>query len=296
MKAEQENEVTLTDRMTYQFLRLFIFISGVVPRSWIYALMKMLTMLFYHFSKRRRTITIDNLQQAFPDLSSEEVKILSKEVFTALSKTIAEILLMLADKLDVDEAVINTESAAKALESLRKQYPNGQIVMTAHFSNWELAAHFLSKHGHTMLAIGREGDNQEIDQQLTIPFRERYGNRSVYKKGAGIAIVKALKRGEIVGVLIDQKVNSSEGVKVKFFGRDVYTTSLIASMKNRLNVAVVPIFLPRIGEGKYELVIGEVIEDSGDIAEMTQRYNDVMEEIIRKYPEQWFWMHNRWKV
>jgi len=256
----------------------------------------MLTMLFYRFGKRRRMITVDNLQQAFPKLSADEVTVLSKEVYVALSKTITEILLMLVDKFDVDKAVLNTESASKALEALRKQYPNGQIVMTAHFSNWELAAHFLSKYGHTMLAVGREGDNQEIDQKLTIPFRERYGNRSVYKKGAGIAIVKALKRGEIVGVLIDQKVSSAEGVKVKFFGRDVYTTSLIASIKNRLNVAVVPIFLPRVGEGKYELVIGDVIEDSGDIVEMTQRYNDVMEEIIRKYPEQWFWMHNRWRV
>ena len=296
MKAEKENAITFSDRLAYFFLRSCIVISGLLPKSWIYALMKMLTMLFYYISKRRRNITIDNLQQAFPDLSRDKVEVLSKAVFIELSKTIAEILLMLAERFDIDEAVVNAESAAKVLETLRKKYTQGEIVMTAHFSNWELAAHFLSKHGHQMLAVGREGDNPLIDQKLTIPFRQKYGNRSVYKKGAAIAIVKALKKGEIVGVLIDQKVNSSEGVKVKFFGRDVYTTSLIANMKNRLNVTVIPIFLPRVGDGKYKLVIGDPIETSGDIVEMTQNYNDVMEEIIREYPAQWFWMHNRWKV
>ncbi|MCK5855507.1 MAG: hypothetical protein KAG56_09825, partial [Sulfurovaceae bacterium] len=136
MQVEKESAVTLSDRLTYYFLRLFIFISGIVPKSWTYALMKMLTMLFYRFGKRRRTITIDNLQQAFPELSSDKISVLSKEVFIALSKTIAEILLMLADKFDIDEAVINAESASKTLETLRKKYPHGQIVMTAHFSNW----------------------------------------------------------------------------------------------------------------------------------------------------------------
>ena len=286
----------VADLFVYWTLKTAIMISRFMPKTLLYRFCKLLTLSFYYLSKRRRYITKENLQQAFPDMSPDAVKKLSKEVFVELSKTIAEILFMLANRFDVDEAVVNTKSASEALKALQERYPNGQIVMTAHFSNWELAAHFLSKHGHTMLAVGREGDNRLIDQNMTIPFRERYGNRSVYKKRAAIAIVKALKRGEIVGVLIDQKVNSSEGVKVKFFGRDVYTTSLIATMKNRLDVAVIPIFLPRVAEGKYELLIGDPVEVRGDVAEMTQAYNDVMEEVIRQYPAQWFWMHNRWKV
>ena len=296
MDIDQERVITMGDRLAYFFLRLFICLSKVLPKSWLYAMLKMLTMLFYFTNKRRRSITIDNLQQAFPELSADEVKKVSKEVYIELSKTITEILLMLANRFDVDEAVINAESAHQALEVLRQKYPQGEIVITAHFSNWELAAHFLSQHGHKMLAVGREGDNPVIDQKLTIPFRQRYGNRSVYKKGAAIAVVKALKKGEIVGVLIDQKVNRSEGVKVKFFGREVYTTSLVANMKNRLNVAVIPIFLPRVEDGKYRLVVGDPIETSGCIEQMTQSYNDAMEKIIRAYPAQWFWMHNRWKV
>ena len=284
------------EKFAYVLIRGFIFIAGTLPKTWIYFFIRQLTLLFYHISKRRREITIGNLREAFPNKSQEEIIILSKEGFSELCKTIAEILFMLSDTFDMDEAVINTESAAKELHTLRKKYPNGQIVITAHFSNWELAAHFLSKHGHKMLAVGRKGDNSLIDQKLTIPFREKYGNRSIYKKRAAIAIVKALKKGDIVGVLIDQKVNSSEGVKVNFFGREVYTTSLIATMKNKFDIIVVPIFLPRLENGKYKLVISEPIEQKGDIVQMTQAYSDTIESIIKAYPSQWFWMHNRWKV
>ena len=284
------------EKIAYLIIRSFIFLSGILPKSWVYFFIKQISLLFYTISKRRREITINNLQKAFSEKSKEEIHTLSKEVFIELSKTISEILFMLADKFDIDAAVINKEEALNALKKLDEDGPKGRVVITAHFSNWELAAHFLAKHGYPMLAVGREGDNTLIDQKLTIPFREKYGNRSVYKKRAAISIMKTLKRGEIVGVLIDQKVDSKEGAKVKFFDRDVYTTSIVATMKEKLNIMILPIFLPRVGNGKYKMIIGDPIKRSGDVVEMTQSYNDVMEKVIREYPAQWFWMHNRWKV
>lgn len=284
------------ERIAYMTIRSFIFVSGILPKIWVYFFIKHLSLLFYFLSKRRRNITINNLQKSFPEKSKEEIHTLSKEVFIELSKTISEILFMLAGKFDIDAAVINKDEALLALKKLDEVYSGGRIVITAHFSNWELAAHFLAKHGYPMLAVGREGDNKIIDQKLTIPFREKYGNRSVHKKRAAISIMKTLKRAEIVGVLIDQKVNSKEGVKVKFFDRDVYTTSIVATMQEKLDIMILPIFLPRVGDGQYKMIIGDPIKNSGDISAMTQSYNDVMEKIIRKYPSQWFWMHNRWKV
>ena len=284
------------DKVVYYLIRIFIFFSGIFPKLWVYTTMKAVTLIFYHVSKRRREITKENLKNAFPDKSQSDIELLSKEVYISLSETISEILFMLADTFDIDEAVINKEEALERLKALQEEGTVGRIVMTAHFSNWELAAHFLAKHGYPMLAVGREGDNQEIDQRLTLPFREKYGNRSVYKKRAAIAILKTLKRGDIVGVLIDQKVGREDGVKVQFFERDVYTTSIVAIMKQKLNVMVVPIFLPRVGRGKYKLIVGDPIRENSDITTMTQCYNDAIEEVVRAYPEQWFWMHNRWKV
>lgn len=284
------------ERSAYIFVKIFIALSAVFPKSFVYSMMKMLTLAFYHLSKRRREITIDNLKQAFPSKNAEEIKTLAKEVFIELSKTITEILFMVSDRFDIDAAVVNKDEALAKLKSLKKTYPQAWIIMTAHFSNWELAAHFLAKHGYPMLAVGRKGDNELIDKNITIPFREKFGSRSVYKNKAAVSILKHLKRGETVGVLIDQKSDEKKGVKVKFFGRDVYTTSIVAVMKEKLDVAVVPIFLARVGEGKYELIVNDPVKESGDIAQMTQAYNHEIENIVRKYPSQWFWMHNRWKI
>jgi len=284
------------DRLAYIAVKILIALSAVFPKSFVYFCMKMLTLLFYHVSKRRREITIDNLKRAFPSKNEEEIKALAKEVFSELSKTLAEILFMLSDRFNIDAAVINKEEALAKLENLKKAYPQAWIIMTAHFSNWELAAHFLAKHGYPMLAVGREGDNKLIDKKITIPFREKFGSRSVYKNKAAVSILKHLKRGETVGVLIDQKSDAKKGVKVKFFDRDVYTASIVAVMKEKLDVAVVPIFLARVGEGKYELIVNDPVKETGDIVQMTQAYNDEMEKIVRKYPSQWFWMHNRWKI
>jgi len=284
------------DKPAYILVKILITLSSRLPRPMVYFVIKMLTLSFYHLSKRRREIAIDNLKQAFPSKNEEEIKTLAKEVFTELSKTVAEILFMASDRFDIDEVVINKEAALTKLESIKKVHPGAWIIMTAHFSNWELAAHFLAKHGYPMLAVGREGDNKLIDKNITIPFREKYGNRSIYKNKAGVSILKSLKRGETVGVLIDQKSDQKKGVKVRFFGRDVYTTSIVAVMKEKLDVTVVPIFLARVGGGKYELIVNDTVEETGDIVKMTQAYNDDIEQIIRKYPAQWFWMHNRWKA
>jgi KDO2-lipid IV(A) lauroyltransferase len=103
--------------------------------------------------------------------------------------------------------------------------------------------------------------------------------------------------------LIDQKAGLVNGVMTKFFDRDVTTASLIANIKLKLDVDIVPLFLVRDGN-KFKLIIrdkieykAEEIENQNDkIVAMTQRYNDEIERIVREYPMQWFWMHNRWKI
>ena len=284
------------DKLAYLFLRILIFISAVLPLSWVYGLFKAIAMAFYHLFTHRREITERNLAYAFLGKSQEEIASLAKEVYVELSKTVSEIFLMLGDRFDIDGAIVNKESALAKLASMKERYPGGWIMITAHFSNWELLAQFLGKHGYSMIVIGREGDNKEIDRRITTPFRERFGNRSVHKRKAAVTIMKTLKKDGIVGILIDQKVMAHEGIKVKFFGRDVYATPLVATMKVKLDIQVIPMFLPRVANGQYELLVGDPVEAGDDIASMTQEYNDEMEKVIQAYPAQWFWMHNRWKV
>jgi KDO2-lipid IV(A) lauroyltransferase len=295
VQPNTQKQDSIRDWLEYIFVKTFLFFATILPKFIIYHIMRMLVLAFYHIYKRRREITINNLQQAFPRKSDSEIQLLSKKVYSELSKTIAEILLLITNRFDIDNAIANKEEALSQLAKLKIKYPKGWIFVTAHFSNWELLAKFLAKHGYSMLVIGREGDNKLIDHRITVPFREAYGNTTVYKKKAAVSIFKTLKRGKNVGILIDQKVYPTEAVKVKFFGQNAHTSPLVATMKQKLDIAIIPIFLPRDKDGKYHIEIYDATEYEGDIKEMTQYYNDIMEQVVRKYPAQWFWMHNRWK-
>jgi KDO2-lipid IV(A) lauroyltransferase len=293
----------MRENIEYLIVKLFLFIAKVTPKIFIYKIIKFFTLLVYRIDKNRRNITINNLKMAFPDKSIEDIHILSREVYVELSKTIAEILLMFTNRLDIDSMFNNLEEAKGQLADIIKRNKNGVIVVTAHFSNWELAAHFLAKHGLPMLAVGREGNNKLIDRKITKPFRNKYGNLATSKGDAMMAMVKRLKRGNAVGLLIDQKSGRQNSTKVNFFNEAAETTLSVAVLKSRLNPEVIPIFIAREDNGKYRLLVNDPISYTADEIEgkeakltaMTAKYTDAIEDVIRQYPAQWFWMHNRWR-
>lgn len=293
----------MREKIEYLSIKSLLALAKVLPRPLIYGLMKGISRSFYYIDRKRRELTVENLSMAFPEKTDMQIAALSKEVYDALSKTVAEILLMFAGRLDIDAMISNKEEAIEKLQAIQKRSERGIIVVTAHFSNWELAAHFLAKHGLPMLAIGREGNNKLIDKNITIPFREKYGNEAVSKDKAMLAMAKALKKGRNVGLLIDQKSGHLNSAKVNFFGYPAETTLSVAMLKEKFDPLVVPIFIAREEDGRYKMIIEEPIEYTAEeIAEneqklvaMTQRYSDAIEKIVRAYPQQWFWMHNRWR-
>jgi KDO2-lipid IV(A) lauroyltransferase len=294
----------MREKIEYSLVKLFLWLAKIAPKSFIYMMMKGLTLLVYHLDKKRRNLTITNLSMAFPEKSSEEIKQLSKEVYSELSKTISEILFMFVGKFDIDNAIKNKDEIKEKIQNIVENSPNGVILTTAHFSNWELLAHFLSRHGLPMLVVGREGNNKLIDQNITIPFRNKYGNRATTKDKAMLSMSKALKKGGTVGLLIDQKTGQQNSVKVNFFERPADTTISVAMLKLKFNPIVVPVFIARQSDGMYKVIMNEPvdyianeIEDKEKKLEaMTLKYNQAMEAVIREYPTQWFWMHNRWRI
>ena len=294
----------MREKLEYGLVKFFLWLAKITPKSFIYVMMKGLTLLVYHLDKRRRNLTITNLTMAFPEKSSEEIRELSKKVYIELSKTISEILLMFVGRFDIDKAIKNRDEVKEKLQDLAQNSPNGIIFMTAHFSNWELMAHFIAKNGLPMFVIGRKGNNELIETNITTPMREKYGNSAVSKKKAMLAMMKKLKAGGTVGLLIDQKSGHSHGAKLDFFGKPAETTLSVASLKLSLNPLVIPVFVVRDSDGLYELIINEpmdyvaeeIDEKEKKLEAMTLKYNKVIEDIIRKYPSQWFWMHNRWRI
>ncbi|MDD2450461.1 MAG: lysophospholipid acyltransferase family protein [Sulfurovum sp.] len=285
-------------------IQFFLGVSKIAPKVLIYQCICWLTLMVYHLDKKRRYITIENLKTAFPEKSDREIGDLSKEVYRELSKTISEILLMVVDRFDIDEAVVNREEIITKLQTAIQNAPRGIVAMTAHFSNWELLAHFLAKHGLPMLVVGREGNNKLIEKRITQPFRKKYGNDTTTKKKAILSMVKRLKSGGNVGILIDQKAGGPNAVEVDFMGKPAQTITSLAMLKQKLDPRIIPFFAARVGEGKYKIIMRDPVEyraeeesdEAKKVEKMTAEYNKVMESVIREYPSQWFWMHNRWRI
>lgn len=261
-----------------------------------------MSIFVYYAISKRRVLTQNNIKKAFPNLTEQEVHRYAKETYMNLSQTVAEILLMFVDRFDIDSAIVNLDEALEQLERCKSEY--GTIFMAAHFSNWELGAHFLGLHGFATLVVGREGTNKLIDKYITIPFRNKYGNSAVYKDKAMIAMAKRLKSGGSIGVLIDQKTGGTHSAPIDFFGHQAPTTLSVASLKLKFNPLVVPMSVIRESRGKYKMFIEEPIEYKADEIEgerekleaMTLVYNQAVEQMILRSPTEWFWMHNRWKL
>ncbi|MGC9351718.1 MAG: lysophospholipid acyltransferase family protein [Sulfurovum sp.] len=294
----------MREKIEYAIIQFLLGVSKIAPKVLIYQCIRGLTLMVYHLDKKRRYITIENLKMAFPEKSDREIGDLSKKVYRELSKTISEILLMVVDRFDIDEAVVNREEIIAKLQTATQNAPRGIVAMTAHFSNWELLAHFLAKHGLPMLVVGREGNNKLIENRITQPFRKKYGNDTTTKKKAILSMVKRLKSSGNVGILIDQKAGGPNAVEVGFMGKPAQTITSLAMLKQKLDPRIIPFFAARVGEGKYKIIMLDSVEyraeeesdEAKKVEKMTAEYNRIMESVIREYPSQWFWMHNRWRI
>lgn len=294
----------MRDFLEYYAIKSLLLFTKILPISFVYSFFKTLAALFFKYDKRRSVLTLKNLHLIYPEKSDEDVLALAKKAYESVGITVAEILLMLTDRFDMSAMIENTEEAIEKLKKYTQNSKMGTIFLTAHFSNWELAAHFVAKSGFPMLVIARRGNNLLIEKNLTTPLREKYGNKNLFKDHAGGGIIKCLKSSQRLGLLVDQKASGVSSIKVKFFNQDADTVNSIAILKLKYNPTVLPVFGVRQKNGKYKILVKEpvdyVAEEESDekirVAKMTQKYNDIMEEVIRAYPEQWFWMHNRWRI
>lgn len=290
--------------LEYYAIKTILLFTKLFPNSCVYAFCKTLAKLFFNYGKRRSLLTLKNLRLAFPQKSDEEILLLARETYESLSLTLAEILLMLNDKIAIEDLIENAEEAIDKIKKYTNDPQRSTIILTGHFSNWELAAHFLAKNGFPMFAIGRKGNNALIEKNLTTPFREKYGNQNIHKSEAATGMIKCLKNGGRLGLLMDQKSGGANSIKIKFFDHEADTINSVAVLKLKYNPVVLPIFAARQKNGKYKILVNEPVEYIAHeeinkkikIEKITQRYNDIIEEVIRNYPEQWFWMHDRWRI
>jgi len=183
-----------------------------------------------------------------------------------------------------------------------KQAGRGIILFTGHVGAWELSSFALSLFGHPLSFLVRRIDNPKIEAMID-RARTHLGNRTIDKRSAAREMMEILRAGETLGILVDLNTLDREGIFVDFFGRPASTTFMVAKLALRTGAAVLPVFAPWDKErGCFLLKVDPplLIERTGneqeDVRRLTQQYTRIVEDYVRRYPDQWLWIHRRWKT
>jgi len=278
----------------------FIKILGLMPRRLSRTFGIGLGRAVYLLHVRLRRVGMRNLALAFPEKNEVERAVILRGVFTSLGRQLAELCQFPKYTLENVEQVVVYDG----LENYDRAYARGKgvLFLTAHFGAWELSAFAHSLHGHWLHVVMRPMDNEYLDR-LIQSYRTMHGNKTVGKDDFVRGLLAAMKAGEVVGILMDTNMTPPQGVFVDFFGIPACTASGLARIALRTDAAVVPGFT--IWDetlGKYRLRFDPAVELvrtgdlEADIVANTLKFTKVIEDYVRKYPEQWLWVHRRWKT
>ncbi len=258
-----------------------------------------------HFAlPSRRKIALENLRLAFPEADEEQHRQTVRKMFQHLGLAFCDPLS--AERFDAVEFCRRLTLEGWHHLQNAQALGKGVFVMSAHLGCWEAAAQPIGLYGGSMDVVGRPMDNPYLDRALT-RLRTRFGNRVLDKRGAARGMMKALRKGGAVGILIDQRSpDHQDAVDVPFFGQPSRTSSVLARLSLRTGAPVVPIFgYPEPG-GSYRVILRPPIEpqevQSEDgvslerqILQLTGQYMECVEKEIRARPELWMWLHRRWR-
>jgi len=298
---KRETSSSLRHRAEYVAVATLLAVLRWLPRSLARALGASLAWLAAALHARWRRIALINLGIAFPELSDAERRRILARAFRHWGWLLAEFARFPRHDARSIEKVIVYDGLENYLEASGRG--RGVLYLTAHVGAWELSSFAHSLHGHPLAYVNRPLDNPRLDA-LVNRYRCHGGNRSIERRNAARPILEQLRAGGAVGILMDQNVLEGDAnVFVPFFGRLASTTAGLARFALRTEAAVVPVFVLWDEKlGKYRLRFDPALElvrtgdDERDVAENTARFNRVIEDYIRRHPDQWLWIHRRWST
>lgn len=279
---------------------LLVRFLGDLPRSGARTLGSALGALVYLTLSRLRTVGRRNLLLAFPERTQAERDQILRNEFRHLGYLLAEFCTMSRYTREVASRFIRYDGLDRVLQA--EQQGKGVFILTGHLGAWELSSFFHSLMGHPMGMVIRRLDNPLVDD-LVNRIRCLHGNRVIPKDDFARGLLDAMRSGETVGILMDTNMTPPQGVFAPFFGVPACTASGLARMARKTGAAVLPGFLLwEASEGGYVLHFGEELdlertEDTeADAVANTALFNRVLESYVRRYPDQWLWLHRRWKT
>ena len=274
---------------------------GALPRPYAAGIGTLFGRIWHGLDRYHRQIARENMLGAFAgELDREGVDRLVRANFIRLVRMFLEIpFLTRLTRQNMDDYVVfeGVEHARSAMASGK-----GVLFLTAHLGNWELMSLAAPlKLGQPMNIMVRPLDSPPVDRLIT-GLRTRTGNRVLDKDKSAGAVASLLKKGEAVGILLDQNASWFEGVYVPFFGRVACTNKGLAMFALRYKAQVVPVFNLPMADGRYRVIFSPPVDlvRSGDIGRdiiaNTERFNRIIEAHIRMAPTAWFWVHRRWRI
>jgi len=290
----------MRQRLEYALAWPFITALSLLPRPLSRVAAISLASTVYLLHPRLRHVGMRNLAMALPDKKRGEHARILRGVFASLGRQLAEVCQFPRyTKENVSRVVVYD-----GFENYERAVARGKgvLFLTAHFGGWELSAFVHSLHGHPMHVVVRNLDNVYLNR-LIERYRSMHGNTTVSKDNFVRGLLEAMKAGEVVGLLMDTNMTPPQGVFVNFFGVPACTASGLARIALRTDASVVPGFTiwdPVLR--KYRLRFDPAVnlvrtgDDEKDVVTNTQLFTKITEDYVRRYPDQWLWVHRRWKT
>jgi KDO2-lipid IV(A) lauroyltransferase len=285
--------------LLYKLIISIISVLNFLPRKSSISLGRFLGKLAYFIIADARKRTGNNLKIAFgQEKNPRELRKLALNVFENIGKNVVDAVRLKNMKWEEIEGITKVEG----LEYFDNAYNMGKgiIALTGHIGNFELLAAYFALKGYKVSVIGRELYDLRLNA-LLVKIRENIGVENIPSSASVKQVIRALRSGRALGVLADQDSSRVRGVFVNFFGRPAHTPVGPVLLAYKTQSPIVPMAIVRDENDRYKIIVKEPIklvfskDKEKDLIETTQKCTKVLESIIREYPSQWLWMHDRWK-
>ena len=288
---------TLRNAAVYHAVRAFIALLNVLPRRSALSVSGWMGVLAYLAATNARRLALSNLALAYGnEKCRREIKRLGRSVFRELGRNVVDAARLPGVTVENVDDLVTIEG----LEHLESAYEQGRgvVAVSAHMGNFELMGSFLALKGFTVTVVAAPLFDPRLDELLQ-RNRARCGLNVVNRNRAAPAVLRALKKGHVVGLLVDQDTRGA-GITVPFFGKPARTPTGPAILADRAGAPIVPMAIHRQADDTHLVTIRPPIPPAGRsteaVAVTTSAFTAEFEGFIRKAPAQWVWMHDRWKA
>ncbi len=276
--------------VAFAFARLPLSVALGIGRGlgWIYG-----SAVRYH-----RRDALDALQRSFPEKSTAEIRDIADRMYANLGMNVMELFRLIDARGGYPGSLVETEGAEHMTEGLARG--KGVIVLSAHTGNWDLLCTAAPAWGYPLTIITKRIKNKAIND-VWMDIRSRYGLKFVPAHNSYRTCLTALRKNEIIGFILDQNMIRTEGIFVDYFGKPACTTPGLAYMSAQSGAPVLPVFMVRKPGGRHLVKALPLLEPPPDrkpetIHEHTQKYTRIIEDVVRENPDQWIWLHRRWRT